>query len=240
MSTTKPFTFICGQDDYLVGRMGAERFAGLTADLTDEFAQETVNGFAANMGEVEAALNRFRESVQTVSMFGGKRVVWLKDVNFLADTVTGRAEGTLKLVEDLQELLTGVNPAETSILITASPVDRRRAFPKWCEKNADFALAGGDGDDAGEALAGVALAEAKSLGTPSRSPPPRPQASAAASRKPTSPNSRQMSPPAISSRRPKPFLAAISSGRSPPCTATFSAAATPARSSAPCKTATAS
>ena len=165
MSTTKPFTFICGQDDYLVGRMGAERFAGLTADLTDEFAQETVNGFAANMGEVEAALNRFRESVQTVSMFGGKRVVWLKDVNFLADTVTGRAEGTLKLVEDLQELLTGVNPAETSILITASPVDRRRAFPKWCEKNADFALAGGDGDDAGEALAGVALAEAKSLGT---------------------------------------------------------------------------
>ena len=131
MSTTKPFTFICGQDDYLVGRMGAERFAGLTADLTDEFAQETVNGFAANMGEVEAALNRFRESVQTVSMFGGKRVVWLKDVNFLADSVTGRAEGTLKLVEDLQELLTGVNPAETSILITASPVDRRRAFPKW-------------------------------------------------------------------------------------------------------------
>jgi DNA polymerase-3 subunit delta len=165
MSTTKPFTFICGQDDYLVGRMGAERFAGLTADLADEFAQETVNGFAANMGEVEAALNRFRESVQTVSMFGGKRVVWLKDVNFLADTVTGRAEGTLKLVEDLQELLTGGNPAETSILITASPVDRRRAFPKWCEKNADFALAGGDGDDAGEALAGVALAEAKSLGT---------------------------------------------------------------------------
>ena len=44
-------------------------------------------------------------------------------------------------------------------------MDRRRAFPKWCEKNADFALAGGDGDDAGEALAGVALAEAKSLGT---------------------------------------------------------------------------
>ena len=164
MATAKSFTFICGQDDYLVGRMGAERFAALTADLTDEFAREIVAGFAANMGEVETALNRFRESVQTVSMFGGKRVVWLKDVNFLADSVTGRAEGTLKLVEDLQELLTGVNPEETSILITASPVDRRRAFPKWCEKNADFALAGGDGDDAGEALAGVALAEAKSLG----------------------------------------------------------------------------
>jgi DNA polymerase-3 subunit delta len=57
-----------------------------------------------------------------------------------------------------------VNPDETSVLITAAPLDRRRSFPKWCEKNADFALIGGDGDSAGEALAGVALAEAKSLG----------------------------------------------------------------------------
>ena len=31
--------------------------------------------------------------------------MWLKDVNFLADTVTGRAESTLKLVEDLQQIL---------------------------------------------------------------------------------------------------------------------------------------
>jgi DNA polymerase-3 subunit delta len=43
-------------------------------------------------------------------------------------------------------------------------VDRRRSFPKWAEKNADFALVGGDADNAGEALAGVALAEARSVG----------------------------------------------------------------------------
>jgi DNA polymerase III subunit delta len=164
MGPAKNFTFICGSDDYLVGRMGAERFAELAADVADEFSRETVNGFAANMSEVETAINRFRESVQTMSMFGGKRVVWLKDVNFLADTVTGRAEGTLKLVEDLQQILAAVNPAEVGVLITASPVDRRRSFPKWCEKNADFALAGGDGNDAGEALAGVVLAEARALG----------------------------------------------------------------------------
>ena len=164
MPAAKKFTFICGQDDYLVGRQGQERFAALAAEVTDEFSRETISGFAGNVGEVETAVNRFRESIQTVSMFGGKRVVWLKDVNFLADTVTGRAEGTLKLVEDLQQILEAVNPEETGVLITASPVDRRRSFPKWCEKNADFALAGGDGDDAGEALAGVALAEAKALG----------------------------------------------------------------------------
>jgi DNA polymerase-3 subunit delta len=158
------FTFICGTDDFLVGRLGRERFADLARETPDEFAQEIINGFAANVGEVEGAVNRFRDAVQTMSMFGGRRVVWLKDVNFLADTVTGRAESTLKLVEDLQQILGAVNPAETAVLITAAPIDRRRSFPKWCEKNADFTLVGGDGDNAGEALAGVALAEARSLG----------------------------------------------------------------------------
>lgn len=164
MAAAKKFTFICGGDDFLVGRLGKERFTALAAEVTDEFSREVLNGFAANVSEVEAAVNRFRESVQTVSMFGGRRVVWLKDVNFLADTVTGRAESTLKLVEDLQQLLEAVNPDETAVLITAAPLDRRRSFPKWCEKNADFTLVGGDGDSAGEALAGVALAEARALG----------------------------------------------------------------------------
>jgi DNA polymerase-3 subunit delta len=121
----RKFTFICGADDFLVGRLGKERFAALAAEVTDEFAREVINGFAANVGEVENAVNRFRDSVQTVSMFGGRRVVWLKDVNFLADTVTGRAESTLVLVEELQRLLEGLNPDETAVLITAAAGDRR-------------------------------------------------------------------------------------------------------------------
>jgi DNA polymerase-3 subunit delta len=161
----KAFTFICGADDFLVGRLGKERYDALVAETgADEFSREVISGFAANVGEVEAAVNRFRESVQTVAMFGGRRLVWLKDANFLADTVTGRAEGTLKAVEDLQQLLEKINPEETVVLITATPVDRRRTFAKWCEKNGDSTVVGSDGDNAAEALAAVALAEARALG----------------------------------------------------------------------------
>lgn len=160
----KPFVFVCGADDFLVNRLGKARYEELAQDVTDEFSREVVSGFANNVGEVAEAVNRFRESVQTISMFGGRRVVWLKDVNFLADTVTGRAESTLRLVEDLQQILGSVNPAEVSVVVTAAPVDRRRAFPKWCEKTADFTLVGGDADNAGEALAGVVLAEAREQG----------------------------------------------------------------------------
>ena len=105
-TATKNFVFICGPDDFIVYREGKERFDALVAEAqADEFSREIVSGFAANVDEVETAVNRFRDAVQTVPMFGGKRVVWLKDMNFLADTVTGRAEGTLKQVEALQDLL---------------------------------------------------------------------------------------------------------------------------------------
>jgi DNA polymerase-3 subunit delta len=165
MAVARPFTFLCGADDFLVGRLARERFDALAAEVPDDFAREVVNGFAGNVGEVESAVNRFREAVQTVAMFGGRRLVWLKDVNFLADSVTGRAEGTLRAVEDLQQVLAAVNPAETLVLVSASPVDRRRSFPKWCEKQADFTLVGGDGEAGGDALAAVARAEAQGLGT---------------------------------------------------------------------------
>jgi DNA polymerase III subunit delta len=167
-ATTRAFTFVCGPDDFLVNRLGKERFDALVAEAqADDFSREVINGFAGNAGnvdEVETAVNRFRDAVQTVPMFGGKRVVWLKDVSFLADNVTGRAEGTLKQVEALQEILEKVNPDEVAVVVTAAPVDRRRSFPKWCEANGDFTLTGGDGEGAAEALAGVALAEAKAFG----------------------------------------------------------------------------
>jgi len=164
MAASKPFVFICGPDDFLVTRLGKQRFEVLARDVTDEFSREVLSGFAGNVGEVEAAVNRFRESVQTVSMFGGKRVIWLKDINFLGDTVTGRAESTLKLVEDLQAILGAINPDETSVIVTAAPVDRRRAFPKWCEKTADFVLVGGESEGGTDALGAVVLAEARALG----------------------------------------------------------------------------
>jgi len=166
MASEKPFTFICGSDDFLVDRLGKARFAAMVGDSQDEFAREVLSGFANNVDEVRSAIYRLRDSVQTVSMFGGgeRRVVWFKDVNFLADSVTGRADSTLALLDDFKEILSRINPQETALLITAAPVDRRRAFPKWCEKTADFTLIDDKGDEGEAALLGVIRSEAAALG----------------------------------------------------------------------------
>jgi DNA polymerase-3 subunit delta len=160
MPASRSFAFICGDDDFLVGRMGQERFDAMVAESgAGEFGREIVRGFAGNGDEVESAVNRFRDAVQTLSLFGGRRVVWLKDVNFLGDSRTGKSETTAAAVEALQRILGSVNPADVGVLVTAAPVDKRRSFYKWCEKNADFAVA-----DDGDAMASVIAAEAAAAG----------------------------------------------------------------------------
>jgi len=163
--SSKPFAFICGADDFLVGRLGKARHDELAATVEDEFSRETISGFVNTVDETESAIARFRDSVQTVSMFGGRRLVWFKDVNFLADSRTGNSETVKSAVEHFQSILSTVNPTEVAVLITASPVDRRKSFYKWCEKTADFAFVGAaTPEEAMESLAMTALAEARTLG----------------------------------------------------------------------------
>lgn len=135
-SKIRRFTYISGPDDFLVNRVAKERFEQMSGGV-DEFSIDVLSGFANNVGEVEALTNRLREAVQTLGLFGARKAVWLKDVNFLADSQTGKAEGTLKQVEELKALLESIDPEEIGLLLSASPVDRRRSFPKWCEKNSD-------------------------------------------------------------------------------------------------------
>jgi len=160
----KPFIFACGADDFIVGRLGRACYDELAREFTDEFSRETISGFANDVDEVETAIGRFRDSVQTVSMFGGRRLVWFKDFSFLSDSRTGNTESVKAAVAHLQSILKTVNSSEVAILITAAPVDRRKSFYKWCEKMADFNFVGSAvANDAAAALAMTALAEAKSL-----------------------------------------------------------------------------
>ena len=132
------FSFIGGTDDFLVQARGREIYESLIEETgADDFGQEIIDGNAGNMNELEQVIQSFKASVQTLPMFGSAKVVWLKDVSFLADTVTGRAKGTQELLESiLKPALESLDPASVRVLLTASPVDRRRAFYKWIAKQA--------------------------------------------------------------------------------------------------------
>ncbi len=129
------FTFICGDDDYLVIQEARKFFEEKTKKLSDSFSQEIILARANNVGEVEACIRNFCQAVQTRSLFGDKKVVWLKDINFLEDSITGRAEGTKAQLEILQNCLLELDSTAVDVILSAYPIDRRRKEYKWFEQH---------------------------------------------------------------------------------------------------------
>ena len=71
----KSFTFVCGGDDYIVTRLGKALFEAKKGDTEDEFSTEIISGVASNVSEVETAVGRFRQAVNTLPLFGEKKTV---------------------------------------------------------------------------------------------------------------------------------------------------------------------
>ena len=137
MSSGAKFTFICGDDEFLVSDKGKAWFEKETKDISDELSKEVIDARGNNLDEVTQIVDRFIEAIQTQSMFGDKKVVWLKAVNFLANSQTGNAKGTLELLDRLKSALEGIDTEAVSVLITASPVYKVRSFYKWGIKESD-------------------------------------------------------------------------------------------------------
>lgn len=159
----KAFTLICGPDDFLVSRRGQELWEKMTAEITDDFGREIVDGRSGNLAEVEDALSRFVSAVQTMPMFGDRKAVWFRNISFFGDTRPGGTEGAKAAIAKLQEVLGGLEGSQLNVLLTASPFSRRsRKLVDWWKKTGEYQFLEGDGD--GASLFGEMSREAEALG----------------------------------------------------------------------------
>ena len=142
------FRFIAGADDFLVQRKAIVEWEAMAQAVGDSHAMEIIDGQAGNLEEVSKAMNQFISAIQTISLFAPEKAIWFRNVTFLADTVTGRAQGTAEEVERMQEILNNFDKDSVKILISASPVDRRKKAYKWFQSNGDstFIETGKDAD----------------------------------------------------------------------------------------------
>lgn len=81
------FTLVVGDDDFLVDRAAREIFEKMSGDAVDEMSREIIDGTATKIAEVESVMADFLAATRTVSLFGGKKYVWLRNLNWLADGV---------------------------------------------------------------------------------------------------------------------------------------------------------
>ena len=131
------FFAVVGSDEGLVREKALLLYNQLTGGLDDGFTHETIDGIADNSESAFEICSTTVQALLTMPMFGGDKVVWLRNVNFLADNVTGRSQRTEAGVESLRATLERGIPNGVKFLLTAQGVDKRRGFWKFIEKAAD-------------------------------------------------------------------------------------------------------
>ncbi len=131
------FFAVVGSDEGLVREKALMLYNQLTGGVDDGFTHETIDGIADNSESAFEICSTTVQALLTMPMFGGDKVVWLRNANFLADNVTGRSQRTEAGVESLRATLERGIPDGVKFLLTAQGVDKRRGFWKFIEKTAD-------------------------------------------------------------------------------------------------------
>ena len=125
---------VLGSDEASVKERALRLAAKLAPPDGGEFGVERIDGTADNADQAIQKIHSAIEAIQTLPFFGDAKLVWFKDVNFLADTVTGRAASVLAALEEFKDFLSHGLPPGVVLLMSVGAVDKRRAFPKALAK----------------------------------------------------------------------------------------------------------
>ena len=128
---------VVGSDEAEVKRVAAELAVELTPPDTGDFGLEVIDGCADNSEQAASRIRSVIEALQTLPFFGGAKLVWLKNANFLGDTPIGRSASVQSALEELAEVINGDLGAEVTFLVSAIEVDKRRSFYKAIAKRAE-------------------------------------------------------------------------------------------------------
>ncbi len=142
-----PCVLVCGEDEYAVKQRAREIFEKWSAEIGGS-DHEVVDGTVNNSGDALKALAKLRESLQTLPFFGGGKVVWLQNCNFLGEERTASAAAVTERLAELAQELKGFVWGSVRLIISSGKVDRRKAFYKALEKIGAVELfAGWSADD---------------------------------------------------------------------------------------------
>src|SRR6266508_3348943 len=137
-TTTANIYAVVGADEAEVKRVAAELAEKLTPPEAGDFGLEIIDGVAENADQAAGRIRSAIEALQTLPFFGSSKVVWLKSANFLGDTQISRAASVQSALEELSDLIENGLGSDVTFLISATEVDKRRAFYRSLVKRAEL------------------------------------------------------------------------------------------------------
>jgi DNA polymerase III subunit delta len=101
---------------------------------------ETIDGAADNADQAATRIRSTIDALRTLPFFGGEKLVWLKNANFLGDDQKARSASVQSALEELTETLEAGLGSDITFLISAIEVDKRRSFYKSLAKRAELQI----------------------------------------------------------------------------------------------------
>ncbi|MCS7064407.1 MAG: DNA polymerase III subunit delta [Methylacidiphilales bacterium] len=129
-SSSSKIYFFAGSDHGKVQQAAQHFFDQLKID--DPMNVEILDGRILSKSGEEAVevLKKTQESILTRSFFGGEKVVWLKNVNFMDDSPLARYESVQTALDHFVDFLSKASLDEVTLIISALGVDKRRSAYK--------------------------------------------------------------------------------------------------------------
>jgi len=138
-ASSKPLALICGDDDFAVKQRARQLFQQWSAELGG-MDHETIEASVGNSGDALTVIGKLREALQTLPFFGGGKVVWLRDCNFLGEERTASSAAVTETLASLADELKNFSWQNVRLLISAGKVDKRKVFFKTLDKLGDVEI----------------------------------------------------------------------------------------------------
>ncbi len=134
------FTAVIGTDEACVKEAALKLSRELAPADAGEFGVEIIDGSADNADHCAQVVRRVMDALQTLPFFGGGKLVWLKNANFLADSQVGKTIAAIEGAESILDYVENHLPSDVKFLLSATAVDKRRSAWKRIQKLADLRL----------------------------------------------------------------------------------------------------
>lgn len=130
---TAPLYLISGDDDFAVKGRARQLFEQFAKE-SGGFDNETIDATSSNSSEALKAIARVREALQTLPFFGGVKVIWFQNCNFLGEERAASSQAVTEALGQFTEEIKAYTWENTRLIITTPKVDKRKSFYKTIDK----------------------------------------------------------------------------------------------------------
>jgi len=129
------FYFICGNDDYLVSEKVKSILKECISNPSEADTQlERIDGAVDKVEAAQTAIRKCLSAMNSLGLFSEEKTILLENATFFGDNRTAQSATVQEEVARLTEKIKAGMPLGVTLIITATEIDKRRAFYKACGK----------------------------------------------------------------------------------------------------------